>query len=699
MKIRGYSLPEMIVGMMLAALIVTMGLVNTRPATQTAEARGLAEELTEELKAARRLAVTRRHPVAVGFPTGNGAVAHSQSFYILEGFDKPRITGGRRFNGDYPGAYSFVGTWPVTGGHSVTRNPIPFQGNNSNFDISSWQVPHPKDYLFVFLPSGHLVTNGLPNYAGNYHILVSEGVEAGSTGSPPGSFSTNLNYFQPQAVSSVHTIRLSSGGGIFMQMGVPHGLVSTRPDAIHTSQPPPPPLPSNTNSDPIVLSATTDPLPLELPSGTSAVIPPEGYLTLRLQVAEPDGQPPYAQWSGDGAFSSKESTQMQWDAQQAAWVSEWVWTPPVGATGSYELRYRVTDGHGGVATGQLGANGQVQIGQDGLVCFTTFQSSGSQEIGVIHPDGVNMRLATPPSDSHDNYYPSWSRGGNQIACFGMDMDDLDVFESLYVVNRDGTGLRTLHNLTWDSDQSFLSSTYWYNVVGPSWSPQGTKLAYAVADDLDFRSEIWMINADGSGLTRLTSPPTDIEDYNPKWRPPLGNQIVFHRERWTSADNCDIYVVNVDGSGIQNLTPGGGIGDYSFDPAYHPEGDQIVYVFSNDSTDELRIMDADGSNKETLLDGYYPESPSFSPDGTMIAFMDSDLYVTTADGMIPGGGGPGAKIVSDGDFVVDFHWSPNSKRLVYSDGSVMYQVNVTGPLDRRRVSTPESTEDFVPAWSQ
>jgi prepilin-type N-terminal cleavage/methylation domain-containing protein len=696
---RGFSLPELIVGLLIAALIITMGMLNTRSATETAEARGLAEELTEELKSARRLAVTKRQPVAVGFATGGGSTPHFQSFYLLEGHDKPRITGGRRFQGEYPDAHAFVGYWTVTGGHSNTRDPILFDGNGSDFDVTAWQVPYPTDYLFIFLPSGHLTTNGVPNYDGQYHILVSEGVGVSGAGPPSGSFVSSLSYFQPTEVSSVHTISLSSGGGISMRPGVPDGIVSTSPDSIPTGTPPPPPLPTGGNSDPVLLKVSSEPRPVEAPAGMDAVVPPGGYLTLRLQVAEPDGHPPLCKWTAtDGSFSSKEPTRMEWDSQVAAWVSEWVWTPPEGSVDGtvFDLEFEVTDGHGGVLIGQLGASGKVVVGQDGLICFTSTQPDGSQEIGIIHPDGIDMRLATPSGDSHDNRFPSWSPGGNQIACYGENLDDPTVFESLYVVNRDGSGLKAVHTLTTTDDYFFQPYDYGLNDYGPDWSPDGTRLTYAVYDFDNWSSGIWVVNADGSGLAQLTSPAADVEDFNPKWSP-NGNKIVFHRDNWNN-DRCNVFVMNANGSGRTKLTSAG-VDTYNFDPDFNDTGNKIVYVHETWTQDQLKVMNANGSNKTTVLNDVFAESPRFSPDGNLIAFTDTHLYVTTLNGKNPHSGADGARKISDNGYIVDFQWSPSGDRLVYSDGKTMYQANVIGVIDRRRVSTSSSAEDFVVSWSK
>ena len=60
-------------------------------------------------------------------------------------------------------------------------------------------------------------------------------------------------------------------------------------------------------------------------------------------------------------------------------------------------------------------------------------------------------------------------------------------------------------------------------------------------------EIYVVNADGSGLTRLTSDSAD--DFSPAWSPD-GSRIAFASDR---DGNPDVYVINTDGSGITRLT--------------------------------------------------------------------------------------------------------------------------------------------------
>ena len=83
--------------------------------------------------------------------------------------------------------------------------------------------------------------------------------------------------------------------------------------------------------------------------------------------------------------------------------------------------------------------------------------------------------------------------------------------------------------TFQSCQKDRSSTYRADSFGisaddfsPSWSPDGTKIAFT--SHMDDNREIYIMNADGSNQTRLTNEPTG--DFYPSWSPD-GTRIAFH----------------------------------------------------------------------------------------------------------------------------------------------------------------------------
>jgi dipeptidyl aminopeptidase/acylaminoacyl peptidase len=88
---------------------------------------------------------------------------------------------------------------------------------------------------------------------------------------------------------------------------------------------------------------------------------------------------------------------------------------------------------------------------------------------------------------------------------------------------------------------------------------------AFASDRDGNSEIYVMNTDGSGQTRLTV--DDADDYWPSWSPD-GKKITFPSDR---DGNSEIYVMNTDGSSPTRLTNDDA---YDFYPSWSSAGREL-----------------------------------------------------------------------------------------------------------------------------
>lgn len=145
-----------------------------------------------------------------------------------------------------------------------------------------------------------------------------------------------------------------------------------------------------------------------------------------------------------------------------------------------------------------------------LIAFTRVSFAAGQPrpaIYVVEPDGTGERLLLDQAAD-----PAWSPDGTRLAftsfrdrygrtCF----QECSPSGELYVANADGTGLRRLTETQAD-DRS------------PAWSPEGARIAF-VSDRSDrnrHENEIYVMRADGSGLRRLTR--NDVWDLEPAWRP-------------------------------------------------------------------------------------------------------------------------------------------------------------------------------------
>ncbi len=152
---------------------------------------------------------------------------------------------------------------------------------------------------------------------------------------------------------------------------------------------------------------------------------------------------------------------------------------------------------------------------------------------------------------------------------------------------------------------------------------------AFSSDRDGNFEIYTMDADGGGQTRLTENPA--EDYSPVWSPD-GSRIAFVSTR---DGNAEIYVMNIDGTGQTRLTNNSAS---DLGPKWSPDGSQIAFFTNRDGNDEIYSMNPDGSNQVNLTNHPADDSSfSYSPNGLMIAFSSNrddrqfDIYTMTASG--------------------------------------------------------------------
>ena len=184
-----------------------------------------------------------------------------------------------------------------------------------------------------------------------------------------------------------------------------------------------------------------------------------------------------------------------------------------------------------------------------------------------------------------------------------------------------------------------------------------KIAFTKHAVGDSNLEIYVIDADGSAETQLTSNPAGI-DSGPAWSPD-GSQIAFQSDR--DGTSFDIFVVNEDGTGLVQLTD-----TATFDccPAWSPDGEKIAFRSDRDGNGEIYVMNPDGSGQTRLTNNSATDSlPAWSPDGLKMAFSNyetgfAQIYAMNADGS-------GATNLMAGG-VLGSHpsWSPDGTKIVH-----------------------------------
>jgi TolB protein len=241
------------------------------------------------------------------------------------------------------------------------------------------------------------------------------------------------------------------------------------------------------------------------------------------------------------------------------------------------------------------------------------------------PSGRLQRLTTSPAA---DLSPTWAPDGTRLA-FRSDRDGDD---EVYAMNADGSRQR---NLTRNPASDY----------SPAWSPDGRRIAFASGRADPSGNDVWLMDADGAHPRPLVHQ-DGIDEY-PLWSRD-GSRLAFActlgRVLPSQVGDFEICVVNADGSGLRRITDAPGI---SAAGGWSADGRRIVFASGRDQDPagvspcgDLFVMDADGSQLAKLTDGPARDcGPSFTTDGRHILFSsdradpggDNDLYVMHPDG--------------------------------------------------------------------
>lgn len=238
-------------------------------------------------------------------------------------------------------------------------------------------------------------------------------------------------------------------------------------------------------------------------------------------------------------------------------------------------------------------------------------------VQVVLPDGTGDSTLVGGEQYSGIGEPSWSPDGTRAVVAATEDG-----EEFVVVRCDGTIETVLADLQMETLSYPLAID---SPSHPSWSPDGTTIAFASADGL------FLVDPAGALPTTQINLDLEVVRGRPGWSPD-GTQLVFGASDDTG--NTDVYIVGIDGSGLSRLTTDPG-DDYQ--PAWSPDGSLIAFRSARDG--KLWTMAADGSQQEALFsgEGAAPAyQPSWSPDGTQLVYVsgevgDTRVHVIGADG--------------------------------------------------------------------
>lgn len=206
--------------------------------------------------------------------------------------------------------------------------------------------------------------------------------------------------------------------------------------------------------------------------------------------------------------------------------------------------------------------------------------------------------------------------------------------------------------------------------------------------LDGNEEIYVVEPEGSGLTRLTVDPA--ADRSPSWSPD-GSRIVFSR---TTSEGSDLWVMDADGA---NQVPLATAEEDETEPAWSPDGSTIAYTQrTGGGSSAIALMDADGDRRRSLAIGLpNGHSPTWAPDGSRLVFdAGAQLYSVSpgGDDLRALGGGRTAD------------WCPDGEPLVYarepsgSGGEQALDLWLVSPDGHDPQPLTHDGGSFDPEWS-
>jgi TolB protein len=226
------------------------------------------------------------------------------------------------------------------------------------------------------------------------------------------------------------------------------------------------------------------------------------------------------------------------------------------------------------------------------IAYITSSGTGKDKtytLVVADSDGYNPQ--TILRSDQPLMSPAWSADGRQIAYVSFENKAAEIY-----VQDVASGSR--HKVA-----SFKGIN-----GAPAWSPDGRSLALTLSQDGN--PEIYVLDLNTKAVRRLTTSPSI--DTEPTWAPD-GRSIVFTSDRGGSPQ---LYRISASGGQPQRLTFDG---SYNAGADFSPDGRKLAMVHRENGAYRIAVLDLGSGQLRVLTDGNLDESPSFSPNGSMIIY--------------------------------------------------------------------------------
>ena len=245
---------------------------------------------------------------------------------------------------------------------------------------------------------------------------------------------------------------------------------------------------------------------------------------------------------------------------------------------------------GGAATRITVSNGSGNPAYSPDGSKIAFVSTGNQ-IFVMNADGTGRRQVTTSATAKTD--PAWSADGSRIAYVSNSFDvDGQTDLEIWAINADGTGRTQLTSNTFPDTQ-------------PAWSPLGDRIAFVSTRTGDTDRNVYVMDADGNnqGSVTANSPlgcsPTCYKghDDNPSWSPDGSKIAYIHGHELAGGGLPDIWTMDPNGANKVNVSNSNTV-SYA-QPAWSPRGDKFAAVGATDTNRNIYVMNSDGTGQAPI----------------------------------------------------------------------------------------------------